>query len=265
MNDVEKSIALYTAIAERCEKNGLSNRQAAVYREMIDFMKDCDTVEAMSAKIKNSKYYTAPAVALILDRLDAHKKAAEEEEMPEIAEVYRKKMEEIKADVAAMYVTGYEVTARNYKAKYMSTLDAFGRIYRAYMAFVHAMTTDKTEKESALKDMREAMSNLTLPSDDFLTLARLPKFRKLIATTDVGYGRFVQAVPKILNGEMDLSDEAHQEEQIAEAEWKEISQNKAQILEMGKENLQRIRRAKVTVIAPENAKGQYRYVDEEVH
>lgn len=93
----------------------------------------------------------------------------------------------------------------------------------------------------------------------------MPKFRKLIATTDVGYGRFVQAVPKILNGEMDLSDEAHQEEQIAEAEWKEISQNKAQILEMGKENLQRIRRAKVTVIAPENAKGQYRYVDEEVH
>ncbi len=264
MTDVQKAVALYTAMAERCEKNGLSSRQAAVYREMVDFIKDCESAEEMSAKIKKSKYFLAPSVALMQDRFAAQKKAAEEEEMPEIAEVYRKKMEEIEADTAAMYVTGYEVTVRNYKIKYARTIDAFVKIYRSYMIYMNVPATDKFRRGDALKDMKEAMTNLTLPSDDFLTLSKLPKFRKLVPANDFGYEKFVQSVPKILNGQMERSDESEVEQQRAKAEWEEVSRNKAQILEAGKRNLPRVRRAKVTVIAPDSAEGHYRYVDEEV-
>lgn len=265
MNDVEKSIALYTAMAERCEKTGLSSHQAAIYREMTDFIKDCATVEEVAAKIKKSKYFLAPSVALMLDRFEAHKKAAQEEDMPEIAEVYRKKTEEIAADPGAMYVTGYEATVRNYKIKYAQTVDAFVKIYRCYMIYMNVPATDKFRRGDALKDMKEALGNLILPSDDFFALAKLPKFRKLVPANDFGYEKFVQSVPKIVDGQMERSDESEIEQQQAKAEWEEVSRNKAQILEAGKKNLSRVRRAKVTVIAPDNADGHYRYVDEEVH
>ena len=55
--------------------------------------------------------------------------------MPDVAEVYEKKLAAIDADQGEMYTAGYETTAQNIRSEYILTLQAFGEIYRAYTCY----------------------------------------------------------------------------------------------------------------------------------
>ncbi|NLF80612.1 MAG: hypothetical protein GX572_05415, partial [Clostridia bacterium] len=102
MRDIDKSLKLYGMMADRCEKSGYAPRQAQVYREMVIFMQDCATTAEAAAKIRSSKYFLAPGAALLQDKLAALAKASRENRMPDVADVYLKKIAEIDADVGAM-------------------------------------------------------------------------------------------------------------------------------------------------------------------
>lgn len=264
MRDIDKALELYRLMAERCEKGGVSLRQAAVYREMIEFMKDCDTAMEASVKIKKSKYYLAPSVALVQDRLIALEKASRENEMPEVAEIYRKKLEEIDSDTGAIYDSAYTVTANNKKARYIRTMEAFGRVYEAYLRLFCCISNDTVEQESALRDLRSACGEFSLPSADFSVLAANPRFRSLLPASDAAYALFADQVPLLLRGAPDFSAEQKAVQEDAKREWENLRQNKQCVIAAGKKNLGKTKSSRVTAVAPSSSDGAYRYLNEEV-
>lgn len=168
--EIFQAVKLYQLYAKRCEVCGSYN-QAKVYSEMAELIASCKTVEESSQKIKNSKYYLAPTQALEADRAEAHKRAAIENNMPELAQVYAEK------------APGYEQKAQNIKAKYLNDMQIFADIYRSYVCYI------MTEKETYKGEISSGMAKLSEP---FLELAQNPSFRKLIPVNDAGYENFIQ-------------------------------------------------------------------------
>lgn len=115
MQDIDQAIELYKLMAKRCLDSGFAPYQGQVYTEMSDFMSDCTSAEEAMMKIKNSKYYLAPSVALMKDKLTALKNAALSHSMPIVADIYQHKLNEIDQNPAAIYETGYEKDAQNQK------------------------------------------------------------------------------------------------------------------------------------------------------
>ncbi|MGI5849504.1 MAG: hypothetical protein ACOX8Q_05505 [Christensenellales bacterium] len=264
MGDIDKALKLYGMMADRCEKSGHAPRQTQVYREMVAFMQGCETAEEASAKIRNSKYFLAPSAALMQDKFAALEQASRENHMPDVADVYRKKIEEIDADIGAMYETGYEMTARNLKIPYIQTCEAFANIYNCYLTLSCRSTLDDVAIQHAIKDLREAMGKLVKPSSNFTELAALTMFRALIPATDAGYARFVQAVPALHTNGPDFAAEKQRVQEEYDKVCGLISAEKETIICAGNESAEKIRRAQVMVVAPDSKSGSYTYMDEEV-
>lgn len=264
MGEIDKVLKLYRLMAERCEKSGHAPRQARVYREMITFMQGCPTVDEATDKIRNSKYYLAPSAALLQDKLAAFERASRENDMPDVAAVYQKKIEEIDADVAEMYETGYEVTARNLKIPYIQTYEAFSAIYDCYLTLSCCIATDKTVIENTMKELKEHLAKLTKPSSDFSELAARPAFRALIPATDAGYARFVRAVPQLAQKGPDFEAEKQEIQKEFKQALKLLKSEQAAVKGAGKTNRAKVKRSQVLVVAPDTKSGSYSYADEEV-
>lgn len=267
MKEIDKALKLYTMMARRLEESGHAPRQARVYREMVEFMKDCETAAEAAEKIKNSPYYLAPGAALLQDKLAALERGARENDMDDVAEVYRKKIGEIDDDVQNMYVTGYEMTARNLKMPYIQTWEAFSTIYDCYVTLSCCSAADKVAIKSALKDLREALGRLTKPSAEFAALAALPRFRRLIPATDEGYRGFVEAVPRLASQGSDFAAEERQIEAELAKTRTLLSSNPAEkeaVEESGRDNFAKVKRSQVLVLAPDSKDGRYTYSGEEV-
>ncbi|MGI6168721.1 MAG: hypothetical protein ACOYI4_03255 [Christensenellales bacterium] len=264
MREIDKALKLYDMMAKRCEESGYAPRQAQIYREMVIFMQDCETAEEASAKIRNSKYFLAPSAALMQDKFAALEKASRENHMPDVAEVYRKKIEEIDADIGAMYETGYEMTARNLKIPYIQTCEAFSNIYNCYLTLSCCSLTNETLIQNTMKDLAESMGKLVKPSSDFTELSALPMFRALIPATDEGYAHFVRAVPALYANGPDFTAERQRVQQEYDETDSLLSGKKETVVRAGNESAAKIRRAQVVVIAPDSKAGSYTYMDEEV-
>ena len=185
--------------------------------------------------------------------------------MPDVAQVYWEKIESIDADVSAMYETGYEVRARNLKQPYLETLEAFSAIYRAYLTLSGLSALDSTGRESALKDLREALGRLRKPSAVFEELAWLPAFRRLVEADDAAYGLFVQAIPRLAAGEdPNLSEELEAIEIELRRTLAGLPALQDPIKRAGRANAGRIRRAQALAQAPPSRAGNYQFSQEEV-
>lgn len=264
MTDIDKAVRLYTLMADRLENSGHAPRQTRVYRELADFIRDCQTLAEATEKIKNSPYYLAPGAALLQDKLAALAQASEVSGMPDVAQVYWEKIESIDADVSAMYETGYEVRARNLKQPYLETLEAFSAVYRAYLTLSGLSTLDSTGRESALKDLREALGRLRKPSAVFEELAWLPAFRRLVEADDAAYGLFVQVIPRLAGGDPDLREELEAIETDLERTLVGLPALQDPIKRAGRANAGRIRRAQALAQAPSSREGSYQFSQEEV-
>ncbi|MGI6174760.1 MAG: hypothetical protein ACOYJC_01090 [Christensenellales bacterium] len=264
MGGIHKALKLYGMMADRCEKSGYAPRQAQVYREMVSFMQDCETAEEAAAKIRSSKYFLAPGAALMQDKLAALEKASRENHMPDVADVYRKKIEEIDADIGAMYETGYEMTARNLKIPYIQTCEAFANIYNCYLTLSCISAANEALIQSTRKDLNESMAKLVKPSPDFTELSALPMFRALIPATDAGYARFVRTVPVLHTNGPDFTDEKQRIQEEYDKTHPLLSAEKEVIVRAGNESAAKIRRAQVVVVSPDSKSGSYTYIDEEV-
>ena len=265
MSDMNKALELYTLMAKRCENSQVAPNQARVYWEMIDFMKPCATVEEAMIKIKDSKYYLAPSVALIQDKIMAYLRVAKENEMAELEVVYKKKLHEIETDNSAIYSSDYLVTAQNIKIRYVHTMEAYGAIYEAYCTLRCCVANDEVTINNALKDMKEAFLKLDLPSSDFVTLSKLKRFRNLILASDNEYNTFVKEVSIMISEGFSYAKELDTLIEESTSVWQRISDIKDTILDVGVNNLSYSKQARTTVVAPMDASGNYSYIDEEVH
>ncbi len=269
MRDIDKAIRLYTMMAHRCEKCGFAPRQATVYREMIELMRGCETAHEASAKIKQSKYFLAPSAALMQDRLAAQALASLEIGMPDVAEVYQKKIAEIDDDVGAMYETGYEQTAQSLKIRYVQTWEAFADIYRCYVNLACIRADNELVIADTMKDLHAAVARLAKPSTDFTQLAANAVFRRLIPANDEGYARFVEAVPRLLaHGPSYEAGQRHINESYEQIKAWLTDANSAVIQQMeatGQRMRDKLRKARAIAVPPNSKAGQYRFIEEEIY
>ena len=269
MRDIDKAIRLYTMMAHRCEKSGFSPRQAKVYREMIELMRGCKTADEASVKIKKSKYFLAPSAALMQDRLAAQARASLEAGMPDVAEVYQKKISEIDDDVGAMYETGYEQTAQKLKILYVQTWEAFADIYRCYAKLTCVRADNELVIVDTMKDLQAAAARLAKPSTDFIVLAKNAAFRRLIPANDEGYVRFVAAVPRLLvHGPSYEVEQSHINENYEQIKAWLAGTNRdviRQIEAAGQRMRDKMRKARVIAVPPNSKAGQYSFIEEEVY
>lgn len=264
MKDIDKSRQLYAMIAERCEKGGFSDEQAKIYREMIDFMADCETMEQATEKFKGSPYYLAAGAALMVDKFSAYRRAAEENGMPEVAQVYEKRVAEIRAGQQAMYIAGCEQTAQNAKVPYLRTLESFGKLYNAYVLLSGAACNDDVAIDSYLKEMNAAKAGLEKPSADPAELVKIPVFKSMLHTNDEGCRAFVEAVKS--PEQLAANARAHKGEIEAEgkAEWEKVKAHKSEIMQAGAGHAAGTKRSLVTAVSPTDRNGKYSFIDEEV-
>ena len=265
MSSMNKALELYTLMAKRCENSQVAPNQARIYWEMIEFMKPFTTVEEAMVKIKNSRYYLAPSVAVVQDKIMAYLEVAKKNEMTELISVYEKKLQEIDNDNSSIYSSDYLVTAQNIKIRYVHTLEAFGAIYQAYCTLQCCVANDEVMINSSLRDMKEAFSKLDLPSSDFVALSKLERFRNLIFANDDEYSIFVQQAPKIVVDGFNHVSEMETLVEESTSAWETINDVKSAILEAGSFNLSNVKQARVTVISPSDDTGVYSYIDQEVH
>lgn len=264
MKDIEKAVRLYEKMADRHRSSGYGDAQARVYREMAEFMQDCETVREAHEKIKGSKYYLAPGAALLQDKLAAFAKASAENEMADVAQVFEDKIKEIDADVNAMYELGYERKAMNLKIPYLETFEAFGRLYGHYLNLFHGNLADYTSADSALKDLRANLAKLLKPDSDFSVLSRSERFRQLIPVTDEGYKIFAEQVAGVAKSDPDFSYKKQAQEEEFKKAKEALKSEKTAVVEAGNYNKAGLKRSQVTVVAPDSKEGSYTYTNEEV-
>lgn len=265
MLDIKQSITLYNMMADRLEKSGKAPSQASVYREMVDFISECSTVEEAAKKIKNSKYFLAPSAALVKDKLTVLRDVAEESQLIDLVKVYDSKLAEIDEDVQNIYEAGYERTAQNIKIKYSETLEAFCHLYEVYVILSCDSAGDNEEKQSYINEIHDSLSKLSTPTSDFIQLTKNPKFRELIPATDQGYGKFVAAISDLSAFDFFHSKELDDIDREADAAWEEISSAKDMIKENGRNVLGNIKKSRVTVVSPKDENGHYEYINEVVN
>ena len=265
MSDIDKALTLYGMMADRCERSGFAPRQARVYREMTEFMRGCATAAEAAEKIKNSKYFLAPSAALLQDKLAAQEKAARENEMPDVADVYKKKIAEIDANPQAMYETGYERTAQNLKIPYYQTYEAFSEIYACYAQLCCVAVNDDIKIRNTTENLRAAMSRLQKPSSDFTTLASIARFRRLIPVNDERYALFVKTAPAINKNGPDYGPEKAAVQKEFETLREFISNSDdaviKEIIGTGTRLREKQRRTKVVVVPPDSKAGKYSFIE----
>jgi antitoxin component of RelBE/YafQ-DinJ toxin-antitoxin module len=259
-NDIQKAIELYDLMSSRLERSKMAAHQSRVYREIGDLIRDCTTLEEVQEKIKGSRYYTAPTIALFKDRLAAQKKAADENGMPDLAAVYADKLREIEADESAVYKTGYEQKAADIWRRHGIKASAFVKIFNHYCAMAAAIPFG-TEIASDHLELVAAFEEMESVGADFATLAADPKFRSLVNAADGGYREFVREAPRFRSNAPDLSAEKEGVESELNAIWASIKANEQSIKAIGKRCRERTKRAQCIVIPPGSADGEYEYTD----
>ena len=265
MANIKQALELYTLMAQRCEKGGVAKNQARVYREMIEYMKGCNTVEEAQEKIKNSDYYLAPSIALVQDKIVTLMEAAKENHMDDVVKIYEKKLVEIEKDRSAIYEAGYLVTAQNAKIKYVETYTAFSNIYNAYLRLRCCVSNDDVEIHDALESLRQGFNDLEAPSHDFIVLSQLKQFRSLIQCDDKAYKHFIEEALVLRDVGIDYQDELDIVMREAKEAWEAVNTSKDDIIKVGKENSVLVKKGRIIVIAPKDKDGTYTFIDEEVH
>lgn len=262
--EISKAIALYEAMASRMEASGRAPYQAKVYRDTIEFMRECETAEEAMDKIRNSPYYLAPTKALMQDKLTAYRDAALANKMPDVAAVYEKKLAEIEADADAVYTTGYEQAARRESIKYLDAAEAFGTLYEKYTEILLAQITDTEKIMAAQQAGKQLLASLRANGFDFAQMAQEPVYRNLIFASDAGYAAFVQNLAAVLDTTPDNRAEGQALQNERDTAWAQLKAAKKEISKMGKPIAKAAKTARTLVVAPQDAAGTYTYMDEEV-
>lgn len=258
MAGTDRAVTLYQMMAKRCADSGFSPYQAQVYRELADFIAECTSLEEATEKLKASPYYLAPGAALMKDKLSALERAAEEMQMPDVAQIYRNKREKIEADINDMYIAGYERDALNAKYRYMQKYEAFCAVFNAYIK-LKCCCYDEKEASQHREELRTALTQLSSYTE-FEKAAAEPLIRYAIALNDEAYAVFVKEAPSLCASQCKADDAQYNNE--LEKAWEHIKQRKSELCNFGEECLSQIVGAECVVIPPKTADGCYTYTNE---
>ena len=237
------------------KNSGFGDNQIQVYKEIIEFIKDCPTPIEANKKLKSSDYYLAPTIALMKDRFETFIKANLKIEMEEIAKVYEDKIKEINTNPNATYETGYEQKANGLWAKHEAKLNAFSNIYIAYISFV---ASDDEDYKLAHRDLVDSFEILKSVNGDFLELSNNKKFREIIAINDEAYNDFIKNSINYINSPPDFNQVDNKE---IDAIYKKLNENKSKLEEIGKNYLNNVKSSGAIARPPDDENHDYDYID----
>ncbi len=264
MSDVSKALELYELFATRCEKGRFTQNQAVIYREMVDFLKDCASDEEMNLKLKNSKYYLAPSVAQARDMVFVLSEIAVENDMAELKALCDNELDKISQDETSIYSSSYQIEATAIINKYAKTLEAFLTIFESYMQFKFAEELTDEGVARIHDKLKRAFESLSLPVSDFRELSKIKKFRDLIFLDDREYEDFVNEAETFRTSPPSFEDDLKMALSEAEEFWESIKPQKSEIIATYKDRLEKTRSVLCTVIAPNDKDGKYSFENEEV-
>ena len=258
MSSINACVELYDLMAKRFAACGRAPHQAKVYAETRDFIAGCATVDESMKKIKNSKYYTAPAQALMLDKFAAYRDAARANKLPELEKIYDEKYKEVEQDWMKAYEMGYEKKVAGVELRLNNQIDAFNRAYTAYIELL-CCGFDKGEIKRHQDDLIKAFTDMNNNGEPFGNLAAKESFRALVPANDMGFKKFVMEAPQLVNVAPDRSAEEAAFKNEFNRLWPILSQKKAQITEVGKGEMARVRYAACIAIPPKDKTGKYEF------
>ncbi len=264
MNSKLKATELYTLMANRCKQGRFTKNQGQIYSEMVDFMKDCQSAEDIELKIKKSKYYLAPSVAQTKDMISVFLEIAKENNLSELKEILNKKLEEINANDSAIYNSDYLTKTQMIITKYAQTLEAFTKIFEAYVRINLMEEIEDVEIKKIQDEINKAFTNLSTPGSDFIELAKIDIFRKLIPLNNRDYDLFVEKAIQYKNSSPIYNNDLSFAQKQVEETWNIIQGQKQEIIDFGKGEIENSKIRLCTVVAPNDKNGKYTFTDEEV-
>lgn len=107
MSSIEPSIRLYEMIIARLKRSGNAPNQLKAYEGSLECIRQCATAEEATAALAASPWYTAVAQGLALDDLLAKRRAAAEQNMADVVEVYDAKISDVSKDYLKAWDTTY--------------------------------------------------------------------------------------------------------------------------------------------------------------
>ncbi|MCR4611393.1 MAG: hypothetical protein K5644_05800 [Lachnospiraceae bacterium] len=265
MSTINQVYELYDLMARRCRANKHSQHQAKMYAEIRDFIKDCSSVDESMVKIKNSKYYTAAAHALMLDKFDAYRQAARENKQQELEAIYDERYKEIEADYMKSFQTGYEKKVAAIEKKESNIISAFTSAYNAYIELL-CTSMDKVKISQLQRDLKRAYDDITRVGETFEGVAANPFYRELIPANDTGFKEFIEQAPALMNERINTSSDEAEIQKEFDEEWKIISANKDKIISISEGEMSRAKLSAAVAVPPKDRRGKYTYelIEEEV-
>jgi hypothetical protein len=253
-------------MAARFEKTGWSPSQAAVYAEIAEFMRnECATIDEATEKLKHSPLFLAPSVALVKDKINAYIRAAEDDNVRGVAEMYRQKLEEIERDQTTMHYPAYFTAAQNLYLKYYAPIEAFKEIYSNYLQLEgnYDFSTHRYSDgqfETVFLPFRMAFEQFERYENDFAECSRRPEFRETIPVSDASYERFVNDALRYRSNPSDADPVTayNTAEKRVETIWSRF--NNEQIAENLK-NYAGVKYGACLMVAPPDEHGDYEYTE----
>ena len=257
MSDVNRCVHLYDTMAKRFAGTPLAPNQARVYAEVRDYISTCNSVNEALEKIKNSKYYTMQAQALMLDKMHSYALAARDNGMPALEKIYEDKYKEIEGDYLKAYETGYTQKAAAEWIKENNIISAFCSIYTAYIELICCgfEPAEINEKQKRLKDAFNALNNCNI---SFENVCANSHYRNLIPANDHGFNKFKSEAPIFANAAPDKRAYKDEFESEFNRIWADITSNKATVMAAGGQS-NSLKKGACVAIPPKNKLGKYEF------
>ena len=248
---IEKVKIMYDLMIEKFEASPHGRHQAQTYRRIRTLADECDSVAVMTARLQNEGYNKLPYIALITDKVEAHYRAATENGLDKHAGVYRRVLDDIKANPDNAYLTGFYSDIKQADNQYAKTVERLVKCFDDYLYFriknempanAHLTLKEWEQEGLKLKDIvwKKAFREHFACSDEFL--------KRFADEYELSVALKIRGISKV---------EPNNVEEAFQIRKQEGSCRRF----VAKSVLPRYRRALAMSVAPESAKGDYEYIN----
>lgn len=246
---------MYDLMVARYEASPYTRHQAGVYREIRALADECDTLATITHRLQVEGYNAKPMVALVLDKLWAYIRAAEDTGRDDLAAIYQQAYDTIKEDPLQAYMSGYYDEAKQAEIKYAKTV---GRLLACFDDFLFFDLRGETEGSVAFHQEEWEKENIF-----FSEVTNISKLRCHLACDDHYLQRFINEYDSFVGvarkGKPNPSDDEQAEYKQA---WNELKGRKTELRELSRREIKKYRSGAVMSIAPAFSDGDYEYIHE---
>lgn len=256
MRDTRTTKELYRLYVQRFGSCPRTPYQAAYYRKWLDLLNACSSEEEAEAKSKENGLYTAGVAAAVMDRVFAHKEAAEKLGWTDVADLCGDLLQKIEADPYYPFThSSLWDDIQTLRNGWLRTIAGFHRLFADFQEF------DDTRSDAgrALSQIADDVKMLSKPSSDFATLAAMPSFRALIACSDAYYQEFADTIGKaIASGQLDTISWGTQ---ASQAEMEELWEKRDLVSSECTDWYQQGVRPPCVRLSPDTPDGKYKLIN----